>query len=456
VNIWDDAEERGRASGDTWVPGHELLDEINTTLKTYVVFPNDHASVAYTLWLAATHAQPAWEHATRFVFKSPIKRCGKTRAQEIGRELAHAPISTVNISTAALVHSIDEKDPPTLFVDEADTIFARKKGEAREGSEEVRGILNAGHSHGWPYIRWDIKKREREECDTFAMALLSGIGDLPDTIEDRAVIVAMRRRAPGEIVTAFRRRRVVPVLHSLRARLHTWVAELDGLDVAEPQLPVEDREADTWEPLMAIADAAGGHWPVTARTACRALCGASNSDDGTAGERLLADLHDIWKKDEEHLPTATILERLIEIDEAPWSDWYGKPLAARGLARLLRPYGIASRNVRVGADTLKGYVRADLADAWARYTHPSATSATAPQDAETPPPTSGDECGGSVADSDSVSATWSDQHEWADVADVADVADGHVDGAIDGRPLTYDEALALLEDELNATSEEDE
>ena len=90
-----------------------------------------------------------------------------------------------------------------------------------------------------------------------------------------------------------------------------------------------------------------------AGTACLALVGTSVPDEATAGERLLHDLLDLWG-DAEHHFTETLLERLHTINEAPWADWYGKPLAARGLARLLRPYGVTSKNVRIGDAQAKG------------------------------------------------------------------------------------------------------
>jgi hypothetical protein len=347
--------------------GHNILDDVFKTVTDYVVWPDEHAAVAYTLWVAATHAQKVWEHATRFVVKSPIKRCGKTRAQEIGRELVHDPLSSTNISTAALVHSISEDNPPTLVIDEADSIFGRKK-DRPESAEDLRGILNSGHSRGWPYVRWDPKSRERDECATFAMALIGGIGDLPDTIEDRGVVASMRRRAPGERIKQFRRRRVLPELHALRDRLSDWVTNVSGeLEVAEPDLPVEDRQADVWESLISVADAAGGDWPDRARKACEHFCGADKMDEGTAGELLLKDLADIWRDDEEHLFTETILERLHKIEESPWGDWYGKPLTARNLAKLLKAYKVRSKNIRIGDEQAKGYRREDLADPWHRY-----------------------------------------------------------------------------------------
>jgi hypothetical protein len=200
------------------------------------------------------------------------------------------------------------------------------------------------------------------------MAIIGGIGDMPDTIEDRAVVISMRRRAPGENVTQWRARRAIPKLRELRDRLQVWVTgQHDALAVAEPDMPVEDRVADVWEPLIAIADAAGGDWPDRARKACEVLAGAARPDPDTAGERLLADLYEVWG-DADQLFTQTLLERLCAIEEAPWSTWHrGERLSPRGLATLLRPWGVESRNVRLPEGQAKGYTRADLADAWERY-----------------------------------------------------------------------------------------
>src|SRR5207237_279814 len=149
--------------------------------------------------------------------------------------------------------------PPTLLVDEADTIFGGKNAEA---NEDLRGLLNAGHQRNRPAIRWDAGTRSLERIPTFAMAALAGIGAMPDTIEDRAVVVRMRRRAPGEKVTPFRHRRDRPALTELAAALAGWLGgHLAELERAEPVMPLEDRAADTWEPLIAVADLAGPQLP---------------------------------------------------------------------------------------------------------------------------------------------------------------------------------------------------
>src|SRR5881628_3468357 len=88
-----------------------------------------------------------------------------------------------------------------------------------------------------------------ESIPTFAMAALAGIGAMPDTIEDRAVVIRMRRRAPNETVSPYRHRRDRPSLRQLAEQLTAWSrADLSALELAEPDMPVEDRAADTWEP----------------------------------------------------------------------------------------------------------------------------------------------------------------------------------------------------------------
>jgi hypothetical protein len=146
---------------DTGGDGAELLDELRATLGKYLALPSDHTAVAVALWIAATHAQGAWEHATRLVVKSPVKRCGKSRLLDLLEHLCHAPLVTVNISPAALVRTITTDDPPTILVDEADTIFGTRK--QADNNEDLRGIINAGHQRGRPYTRWDVQHRQLDQ-----------------------------------------------------------------------------------------------------------------------------------------------------------------------------------------------------------------------------------------------------------------------------------------------------
>jgi hypothetical protein len=129
---------------------------------------------------------------------------------------------------------------------------------------------------------------------------------------------------------------------------------------------IEDRDADSWEPLLAIADAAGGDWPERARRAALALVADAKAAPPSLGVRLLADLRVVFGE-REHLSTEEILAALVAIDDAPWADLRGKPLDARTLSRRLGRYGVKPRTVRLGDRTSRGYSRDDLFDPWSRY-----------------------------------------------------------------------------------------
>ena len=78
--------------------GAAILRQLHNVLTRYVILPSDQAAVAVALWIAATHAQAAWQHAPRLVIRAPVKRCGKSRLLDIVEGTCHAPLITVNAS----------------------------------------------------------------------------------------------------------------------------------------------------------------------------------------------------------------------------------------------------------------------------------------------------------------------------------------------------------------------
>jgi hypothetical protein len=176
----------------------------------------------------------------------------------------------------------------------------------------------------------------------------------------------MRRRHAGERVEPYRRRLHASEGNAIRDSIATWAR---GFELLWPELPpgIEDRSADVWESLIAIADAVGGDWPKHARDAAVAHTAAKEVEP-SLGVRLLANIREVF--DGEKLPTKVLLEKLYALPESPWRDLRGKPLDDRGLANRLRQYDIKSKDIRTSAGTLKGYYRADFQDAWARYLPP--------------------------------------------------------------------------------------
>jgi hypothetical protein len=260
--------------------------------------------------------------------------------------------------------------PPTLVIDEADTIFGSKK--VAENNEDLRALLNAGHQRGRPALRCVGPMQIPTEFNTFAMAALAGIGAMPDTITDRAVPISMRRRAAGETVAQFRSRRDGPKLEALRDQLAAWAsAHIDELRQAQPDMPVEDRAADTWEPLVAVADLAGGDWPKRVRAACKALVdrAADADEDGSLGAKLLADIRSVFaERSMPFIASVDLVASLCKLDESPWGEF---DMTTRKLARRLKPYGVRSERNTTGS--VRGYRLEDFKDVFARYLadHPS-------------------------------------------------------------------------------------
>ncbi|MGW6784422.1 DUF3631 domain-containing protein [Streptomyces sp. NPDC054987] len=361
------------------INGAQLLNAVEAFHRRFNVFPREAAYVAVALWDAHAHLLDAFDSTPRLAFLSPEPGSGKSRALELVETLVPQPMVAVNASAAALFRAVSGSEGrPTILFDEIDTVFGPKAGD----NEELRGFLNAGHRRSGVTYRCvgDGGNQTVQAFPSYTAVAVAGLGSLPDTILTRSVIIRMRRRARNEHVEPFRQRLHEKEGHALRDQLAVWAEQVRGkVQGAWPEMPegVTDRPADVWEPLIAIADAAGGDWPKRAREACVQLVKASQTDDkGSLGIRLLTDLRDHVMVGVDRLPTIAVTDRLNALDDAPWADLQGKPLDSRRLARMLADYmtadnePIASRNIRTAGGVLKGYYSADLHDAWQRYCPP--------------------------------------------------------------------------------------
>jgi uncharacterized protein DUF3631 len=346
------------------VDGAALLDDLAQTYRRFVSLPNGGAE-ALALWIVFTYALDAFAVAPILALCSPLKRCGKTTTEELTAALAKRPLAAANITAAALYRTV-EQFAPTLIVDEADTFLLTNL--------ELRGIINSGHTRATAFVVRTVGHEPRL-FSTWGARMIALIGRLPTTLEDRAIVLPMRRRAPGETVERIRRDGLLRRLDVLRRRAARWVADhLAALQVADPAVPdaLNDRQADNWRPLLAIADAAGGGWGDRARVAARTLAGTGGEADPAAPVELLADLQDLFAATAaDKLATAAIIRHLIRLEERSWAEYAeGRPLTPRHLAQLLEGFRIKAKQIRQGAATRKGYQRSDFTDAFRRYLPP--------------------------------------------------------------------------------------
>lgn len=347
-----------------------VLDAVYVFLGRFVAYPSEHARVAHCLWVAHAHLMDKWESTPRLAFLSPEPGSGKTRALELTETLVPRPLQSINTTVAALFRNISDPDgSPTILFDEIDTIFGPRAKE----HEDLRALINAGHRRGAIIHRCVLKGKtiETVKFPAYCAIALAGLGQLPDTILTRSIVIRMRRRAPHEYVEPYRLRTHEPEGQRLRDRLQDWAEQIRPSLVTSPSMPdgVSDRNADVWEPLLAVADAVGGLWRERARVSAVTLVTDTKRDNGSLGIRLLTDIRTVFGV-RDSFATVDLIVALIDLEESPWGDLKGKPLDGRRLSRLLKAYDVGPKPLRIGTTICKGYEQSDFLDPWARYLPP--------------------------------------------------------------------------------------
>jgi putative DNA primase/helicase len=339
------------------VDGAALLNNLRQVFRRYVVLPKG-AEIALPLWVLHAWTIDASDISPLMVLLSPTKRCGKTSVLIVLYFLTPRSELSSNITAPALFRYIEDVRP-TLLIDEADS-FARD-------NEELRGILNSGHTKAAANVIRNIDQKPRR-FSTWAPKALATIRVVADTLEDRAIVVQLQRKPPSVTVAPLRRRDSEDFA-ALRSQAARWAIDsFDRLVDADPRLPnrLNDRASDNWRPLLAIADLAGGEWPHEAREAACLLAG--EAQDGAIGVELLKDIR-VTFGDHEVIRSADLVAKLSADPERPWAEWkHGRPLTQKQLARLLAPFCIISGTVHPpGLPDGKGYRRADFEGVWRAY-----------------------------------------------------------------------------------------
>jgi putative DNA primase/helicase len=375
-----------------------LLNDLWCLINRFVVLP-DMAAETLALWIVHTYAFTLRQVTTYIGVVSPEKRCGKTTLLELLGLLANRSLTAANISPSALFRVIEETKP-TLLIDEADTFL--------QGRDELAGILNAGYRKSNSYVvrvaEGKARKKDEQTCkpafgqwspnlgdslnaqpstlnSDFAQyscwcpKVMAAIGRLPDTLADRCIIITMQRKMPGEKCERMRHLDAT----EYRQRCAEFVHEhSEAIARARPEIPsvLNDRAADIWEPLLAIADLAGGEWPQLAREAARQLSGVD--DEMTLVGYFLKDLRN-WmvSKNLDRVLSRDIVAVFNPNHTRPWEDLRrGREINEWWLGHKMSELGIRSKSLRFGELVGKGYEFHDIEAAFRRYV--PTTNSTAP------------------------------------------------------------------------------
>jgi len=335
-----------------------------TFFLDYLVLPTGIALVA-SLWAIGTHIFETFESFPYLTITSPAKRCGKTRFGELLELICARPVMSVNISEAALFRSI-AKEKPTVIIDEAEALRNRES----ERAQYILSILQSGYRQRAFVLRCVGRSYEVEKFPVYCPKAILAIGNLPDTLMDRSIVVSMRRHLPTEVVARFRHRSASEQALGIVSAITSWM-EKHKSEIAKAYHKqklnfLKDREADIWEPLFAIASVAvPERLDELKQIATRLSSEKAGLDvDDTEGLRLLADIRAICGSTKQrHLATTQLILKLKSDMESHW----GEDLTPVKLARLLRPFGISSRQLWVGGSNVRGYAYEELKSAFDRY-----------------------------------------------------------------------------------------
>jgi hypothetical protein len=346
----------------------ELLETCRAWIRRYIVVSEEQA-VIMAAWQLHTYVFDAAETTPYIHITAPEKACGKSRLMETLEALAAAPVRSGGMTAAALVRTI-EAENPTIFLDEMDA----QLGGDKEYAEAIRGILNEGFRKGGVFRKCVGKNFDLKDFHVYCPKCFAGIGKLPDTVSSRSIVIEMRRKLPGEAVEPFRQKAVKAAALPIKTALEAWAARgaaglLETINPA-PIASLSDRQNDIAEPLLCIAQLAGGGWLQRFMEALQTVFKATSVEDGSLGVTLLADIRAVFnERQTDRVSSKVMAECLREIEGRPWAEWFhGKGLSANNLARQLKNFKVYPGKIRLGpTETAQGYCRGNFEDLWSRY-----------------------------------------------------------------------------------------
>lgn len=358
------------------VIGSAILESLARLFSRFVALP-DGADVVIALWVMYSYVFDLFDHAPYLAITSPTKRSGKTTTQTIISALVQRGLSAESVTPAVLFRVI-EQHQPTLILDEVDRV---------PHDSDIWQILNSGHNRNGRVLRLVGDDHEPKAFSTFCPKSLAYIrssrSNVSDTVEDRSIRIVLQRQTRIERRPKLRTRELEAVAEPLRGQLAHWAYEMRTAGDKPPEAPSEldDRAADSWEPLLAVAEACGSQWlEVARRLAVQLSCDRAAEEADDKGVLLLRDLGDLLA-DGRLRPDpvaggfagSEIVSVLQQLDDRPWRHWTksGNPLSETWLAKLLKPFGAEPAQAGPRTKRVKRYPEDKLRSAIERYAEAS-------------------------------------------------------------------------------------
>jgi putative DNA primase/helicase len=363
----------------------DLLNDIEATIKKHVIL-SDHAAAALAVWALHTWTFELRDIVAYVAIESPEKRCGKTTLLSVLAAMAHKPLIASNVTIGALFRAIDTCRP-TLFIDEADTFLA--------GNGIMRGIINSGNTWRTAYVlrltrkvgqasrlSTDVPSQPSSESaetglkkySCWCPKVIAMIGQVPDTIADRSIVVPMSRKLVTETCAPLAELNTTEI-KSKCARFALDMAQFISEAGKIRGEGLNDRAADTFDPLYIIARLAGGGWEQKLHAAALALNADAHSHH--SGTELLTDIVSIFILSGSEKIFSRVLVNTLREGGCGMRSLALKysSINEYRIAKILRSYGISPSNIRIGKHVNKGYVGSQFHEALARYVPEAETKA---------------------------------------------------------------------------------
>lgn len=351
-----------------------LVARIENYIKSYVVLADPHYSLPIALWIIGTFCYPEFDAFGYLVITSMTKRSGKTRLAEMISFCCSNPRQFAAM-TGPTMFRVIEAEKPTIIFDEAEQLSS-------EAASTMRSVLNVGYRKGATIPR-SFGAVGVKDFDTYCPKIFILIGDVYDTLRDRAIIITMQRAKPPKRFTFDAAKSEGSELReAISIATRKQLGAIADIFTTHEGLPyLQDRDEEIWVSLFTLcqifaperlADLERAAADMAAEKTGEARRYVDLKEEAEAGalngeyrERLLMDLYGLFLDGSKVISTQEALDRLKAIPTAPWRKFRGQGLDAHDLSNLLNTLDVRPVVVRIGSGrknskTARGYKFADV------------------------------------------------------------------------------------------------
>lgn len=351
------------------ISGADLLDHVAAYIRKYLVC-DEHQLTILTLWSACSHSQARFTTAPYLDIRSPQPHCGKSVCIMLLEHVSGSQGYFTGAPAATLLkrlladHSMAKREmpePSTFLFDDCQHTFSSSE------RQPLLSLLNSSSQWCGYFLAAD------GNYSCFGLKAFAGSAPLPPSLAARCIPILLRRAKPSEKYLRSRSPEVVDAGEALAEQLSQWTKNIEfrlaqAIDNEAPNFSeaLSPGQQSMANPLLYVADIAGGSWPAKARAAVTAVFAVAEASPEL---QILKDIRDIFddKKNPEYLATSDLLNELSNMDHRPWSAW--GPKSGKRLARHLLPFEIQPTYMHRGIEGqgFRGYFLKDFQDAWERY-----------------------------------------------------------------------------------------